>query len=278
MSDRSIELKSAAEIAVMERAGIVVWEILQEMAKAAKPGVSTLEIDELSEGLIRQKGAKPAFKGYRGFPGCVCISLNEEVVHGIPSKKRVLRDGDIVSLDFGVVVDGFYGDSAITIPVGNVSPAAQRLIDVTRASMHAGIAAMLPGNRLHDIGHAVQQHVESHGFSVVRDFVGHGIGRRLHEDPQVPNYGTPGTGLRLKPGMVLAIEPMVNAGSPDVQILDDEWTAVTSDGQLSAHFEHTIAILPEGPRILTLPPGVQAGLEGTGFGPPSVRVETGATA
>ena len=278
MSDRSIELKSASEIAVMQRAGIIVWEILQEMARAATPGVSTLEIDELSEELIYKKGAKPAFKGYRGFPGCVCISLNEEVVHGIPSKKRVLSDGDIVSLDFGVVLDGFFGDSAITVPVGEVSQAAKRLIDVTRASMHAGIAAMLPGNRLHDIGHAVQEHVERHGFSVVRDFVGHGIGRRLHEDPQVPNYGTPGTGLRLKPGMVLAIEPMVNAGSPDVQILDDEWTAVTADGQLSAHFEHTIAILPEGHRILTLPPGVQAGLEGTGFGPTPVRVRNEATA
>ncbi|MHB1846105.1 MAG: type I methionyl aminopeptidase [Deltaproteobacteria bacterium] len=262
MTNGGPELKATEEIAVMERAGRVVWEILQELARAAVPGTSTLELDSLAERRIREKGAKPAFKGYRGFPGCVCISVNEQVVHGIPSKRRLLESGDIVSLDFGVVVDGFYGDSAITVPVGSVTPEAQRLIDVTRAAMHAGIAQMVAGNRLHDIGHAVQEKVEGAGFSVVRDFVGHGIGRKLHEDPQLPNYGKAGTGMRLRPGMVLAIEPMVNSGGPDVEILEDEWTAVTRDGRLSAHFEHTVAILPGGPRILTLPPGVAAGREG----------------
>jgi methionyl aminopeptidase len=258
------QLKGAEEIALMRRAGRVVWEILQEMAGMAKPGVSTLDIDRVAERLIREKGAKPAFKGYKGFPACVCISVNEEVVHGIPSKKRILRDGDILSLDFGVVLDGWYGDSAITVPVGRIEPQAQRLIDVTRAAMHAGIEAIQPGARLHDIGHAVQALVERNGFSIVRDFVGHGIGRRLHEDPQVPNYGDAGTGPRLKPGMVLAIEPMVNAGSPDVQVLEDGWTAVTADGQLSAHFEHTVAVTERGHEILTLPEGVAAGQEGLG--------------
>ena len=270
MTDSSPELKAAADIAVMQRAGLIVWEILQEMGRGAKPGVTTRELDELAERRIREKGARPAFKGYRGFPGCVCISINEEVVHGIPSPRRALREGDLVSLDFGVIVDGFYADSAITVPVGRVSPEAQRLIDVTRASMHEGIAQMLPGKRLHDVGHAVQAHVEAAGFSVVRDFVGHGIGRRLHEEPQLPNYGKAGTGLRLKAGLVLAIEPMVNAGGPEVEVMEDEWTAVTADGQLSAHFEHTVAVLPGGNLILTLPEGIPAGREGVfdvGHGP-----------
>ncbi len=262
MSRGSPQLKSSADLTVMRRAGRIVWEILQEMAAAARPGSTTGQIDRLAERLIAEKGAEPAFKGYRGFPGCVCISLNDEVVHGIPSDKRVIREGDLVSLDFGVVVDGFFADSALTVPVGVVSEEARRLIDVTRASMHAGIAAMRPGNRLHDIGHAVQQYVEGHGFSVVRDFVGHGIGRQLHEEPQLPNYGQPGTGLRLKAGMVLAIEPMVNAGTPEVEILSDGWTAVTLDRRLSAHFEHTVAIGEGGPDILTLPEGVPAGREG----------------
>lgn len=256
------ELKAAAEIAVMERAGRIVWEILQALREAAVPGATTLELDTLAEKLIYEKGATPAFKGYRGFPGSVCISVNEEVVHGIPSERRALKEGDIVSLDFGVVVGGFYGDSAITVPVGQVSPEAQRLVDVTRQAMHDGIAQMAAGRRLHDIGHAVQERVERAGFSVVRDFVGHGIGRRLHEEPQLPNYGKAGTGMRLRPGLVLAIEPMVNAGAPDVEILQDEWTAVTRDGKLSAHFEHTVAILEDGPRILTLPPGIPPGREG----------------
>ncbi len=262
MSRSSAELKSAADLEKMRRAGRVVWEILQEMAGMAQPGVSTWDIDRVAERLIHEKGARPAFKGYKGFPACVCISVNEEVVHGIPSKKRLLQGGDVLSLDFGVVLDGWYGDSAVTVPVGRIEPQAQRLIDVTRASMHAGIAAIRPGARLHDIGHAVQSLVEKAGFSIVRDFVGHGIGRRLHEEPQVPNYGDAGTGPRLKPGMVLAIEPMVNAGSPDVQLLDDGWTAVTADGQLSGHFEHTVAVTETGYEILTLPEGVAAGQEG----------------
>ncbi|MHB8418703.1 MAG: type I methionyl aminopeptidase [Myxococcales bacterium] len=259
---RGAQLKAAPEIELMRRSGRIVWEILQEMAQAVQPGMSTLDLDRIAERLIREKGAQPAFKGYKGFPACVCISVNEEIVHGIPNRQRMLREGDLISLDFGVVVDGWYGDSAITVPVGRISAEAQRLVDVTRAAMHAGIAAIRPGARLHDIGHAVQELVERHGFSIVRDFVGHGIGRRLHEDPQVPNYGDAGTGPRLKPGMVLAIEPMVNAGGPDVLLLEDGWTAVTADGQLSAHFEHTVAVTEAGTDILTLPPGVAAGQEG----------------
>ncbi|HUB05512.1 MAG TPA: type I methionyl aminopeptidase [Myxococcales bacterium] len=262
MSRGSADIKGAAEIELMRRSGRIVWEILQEMAGMARPGVSTFEIDRVAERLIHEKGAKPAFKGYKGFPACVCISINEEVVHGIPSKKRLLRDGDLLSLDFGVVCEGWYGDSAVTVPVGRVDAQSQKLIDVTRAAMHAGIAAIKPGARLHDIGHAVQALVEKNGFSIVRDFVGHGIGRHLHEDPQVPNYGDAGTGPRLRPGMVLAIEPMVNAGSPDVLLLEDGWTAVTADGQRSAHFEHTVAVTETGASILTLPEGVAAGLEG----------------
>jgi len=250
--------KSAAEIEKMRAAGRIVGRILREVAAAARPGVSTGELDELAESLIEKYGAKPAFKGYSQggkvpFPGVICISVNEEIVHGIPSRKRVLREGDVCSMDFGVVVDGWYGDSAITIPVGKVTDEAARLIEVTRKALEVGIAAAVPGNRVYDIGAAIQAHVEAEGFSVVRDFVGHGIGRRLHEDPQVPNYGPGGQGLRLKPGMVLAIEPMVNEGTWEVEELDDGWTAVTADRKLSAHFEHTIAITEDGPRILTLP-------------------------
>jgi len=257
-----VDLKSRDQLDTMRRAGLIVWEILQEMAVAAQPGATTLEIDRLAELRTREKGALPAFKGYKGFPASVCISLNQEVVHGIPSKKRVLRQGDLVKLDFGVVVDGLFADSAITVPVGPIAPEAQRLVDVTRESMHRGIAKMTAEHRLHDIGHAVQAYVEEADFSVVRDFVGHGIGHRLHEDPQLPNYGAEGTGLRLKAGMVLAIEPMVNAGTWEVEVLADGWTAVTADGRLSAHFEHTVAIGPNGPEILTLPAGVPPGNEG----------------
>ncbi len=265
MSD--VELKGASELAVMRKAGRIVWEILVEMAGLAQPGVNTAEIDRLAEARIREKGAKPAFKGYKAggtvaFPSNVCISINQEVVHGIPSRQRILREGDIVSLDFGVSYDGFFADSAITVPVGEVSDEAKRLIRVTREAMHKGIAQSRPGNRLHDIGNAVQAHVEANGFSVVRDFVGHGIGRKLHEPPQIPNYGTAGTGLRLREGMVLAIEPMVNAGTEDVELLSDGWTAVTADGQLSAHFEHSVAVGGAGPDILTLPEGVEPGHEG----------------
>lgn len=218
----------------------------------AKPGVSTGELDKYAEKRIKDMGALPAFKGYNGFPGCVCISLNDEVVHGIPSPKRVLKDGDIVGLDFGVIYQGWYGDSARTAVVGKVKPEIQKLVDVTRESLYKGIEQCHEGNRVFDIGHAVQNYVEGFGFSVVREFVGHGIGRALHEDPQIPNYGPKGKGLLLKVGMVLAIEPMINAGGHEVKVLSDGWTAVTVDKSFSAHFEHTVAITPKGPEILTV--------------------------
>jgi methionyl aminopeptidase len=248
-----VELKSAGEIDRMRAAGRIVAEILDALEAKVAPGVSTWELDQLAERLIREKGARPAFKGYRGFPACLCTSLNHEVVHGIPSKARLLAEGDLLKLDFGVVVDGFFGDSARTIAVGKVSPEARRLSEATRASLEAGIRAMVPGNRVGDIGHAVQGTVEPLGFSVVRDFVGHGIGRHLHEAPQVPNYGRPGTLELLRPGMVLAVEPMVNAGTAAVDVLDDDWTAVTVDGKLSSHWEHTILVTEDGPEVLTRP-------------------------
>jgi methionyl aminopeptidase len=246
-----VELKSADEIARMREAGRIVCEILDELERAVAPGVSTWDLDALAEKLIRAKGAKPAFKGYHGFPSCLCASVNHEVVHGIPSRKRKLAEGDLMKLDFGVVYQGFFGDSARTVPVGKVSAQAQALVNATREALAQAVAAMVPGNRLGDIGHAIQSYVEPRGFSVVRDFVGHGIGRALHEPPQVPNYGTPGTGMRLRPGMVLAVEPMINAGAPQVEVLEDDWTAVTRDGKLSAHFEHTILVTEQGPEILT---------------------------
>ena len=249
----SVEIKSKDELSLMRDAGRIVSDILDELQKAVAPGVSTWELDQLAEGLIYRKGAKPAFKGYLGFPACLCASINEEVVHGIPSKKRKLKEGDLMKLDFGVVYKGFYGDSARTIPVGKVSAEAKKLIDATREGLMQGIAAMLVTNRLHAIGHAVQSYVERQGFSVVRDFVGHGIGRKLHEQPQVPNFGVPTDGMKLRPGMVLAVEPMVNVGTHKVRVLDDDWTAVTEDGALSAHFEHTIAVTEDGPEILTRP-------------------------
>jgi methionyl aminopeptidase len=223
------------------------------------PGITTGELDRVAEARLQALGARPAFKGYHGFPACVCISVNEEVVHGIPSAERVLRDGDIVSLDFGAVVDGWYGDAAVTVPVGTAAPDALRLIEVTRESLLRGAAAALPGARIGDVGAAVQRCAEERGFSVVRDFVGHGIGRALHEPPQIPNFGAPGTGIRIRPGMVLAIEPMVNAGRPEVDLLLDGWTAVTADGSLSAHFEHTVAVTGDGPVLL--------GVEGGGLAP-----------
>jgi methionyl aminopeptidase len=250
-----VEIKSSDEIARMREAGRIVAEILDELERAVAPGVSTWDLDALAEKLIRAKGAKPAFKGYHGFPSCLCASVNHEVVHGIPSRKRKLAEGDLMKLDFGVVYQGFYGDSARTVPVGKVSAQAQALVDATREALAQAIAAMLPGNRLGDIGHAIQSYVEPRGFSVVRDFVGHGIGRALHEPPQVPNYGTPGSGMRLRPGMVLAVEPMINAGVAQVEVLEDDWTAVTRDGKLSAHFEHTILVTEQGPEILTRRPG-----------------------
>jgi methionyl aminopeptidase len=248
-----VEIKSAAEIAIMREAGRIVSQILDVLEKAVAPGVTTWDLDQLSEKLIYEKGAKPAFKGYNGFPSCLCASVNEEVVHGIPSKKRKLVEGDLMKLDFGVIYQGFYGDSARTVPVGAITAEAQALIDATRESLYKGIEAMIPGNRLGAIGHAVQTHVEARGFSVVRDFVGHGIGRKLHELPQVPNYGEPTSGMKLRPGMVLALEPMVNVGTHKVKVLDDDWTAVTLDKKLSAHFEHTIVVTEGAPEILTRP-------------------------
>jgi methionyl aminopeptidase len=246
-----IILKTPEEVEIMARASKLVAETLQFLKSHVKPGVATDELDRLAEEFIRSRGGTPAFKGYRSYPKTLCISVNDQVVHGIPSK-RVLKEGDIVGLDLGAIVDGFYGDSAITLPVGAIDGKAAELLRVTEESLYAGIKQAVVGNRLSDISHAVQQRAESAGFSVVTDFVGHGIGRQLHEEPQVPNYGNPGQGPRLQAGMVLAIEPMVNMGKSDVKVLDDQWTAVTKDGSLSAHFEHTIAIQPSGPaRILT---------------------------
>ncbi|MGZ6141521.1 MAG: type I methionyl aminopeptidase, partial [Myxococcaceae bacterium] len=241
------------EISRIREASLMVHDILQEVIRAVAPGVTTAELDRLAEARTRDRGAEPAFKGYHGYPASICISVNEEVVHGIPSPKRALRAGDIVGLDFGVVRRGYYGDSAYSVGVGKVSAAASRLLDVTREALARGIAAVSAPSRLGDVGAAVQSYVESHGFSVVRDFVGHGIGRKLHEPPQVPNFGAPGTGVRLRPGMVLALEPMVNAGGPEVLTLEDGWTAVTADRSLSAHFEHTVAVTENGPEILSLP-------------------------
>lgn len=242
--------KSAAEIEKLRRSGRIVREILEEMRAAVKPGLSTLDLEHLAEQRVRDYGVKPAFRGYRGYPCCLCASVNQEIVHGIPSK-RVLQNGDIVSLDMGVIADGYYGDSAITAPVGEISEPLQRLLKVTEESLRCAISKARVGNRLFDISAAVQQHAEKAGFSVVREFVGHGIGRELHEEPQVPNFGRPGHGPLLKEGMVLAIEPMVNAGGPDVRVLDDKWTAVTADGAYSAHFEHMVAITRNGPDVLT---------------------------
>jgi methionyl aminopeptidase len=227
-----------------------VAEVLQDLIREVRPGVSTLELDAIAERGIRARGAIPAFKGYRGFPNTLCVSVNEQVVHGIPSKRRV-KEGEIVGLDLGAKWDGYYGDAAVTVPVGHIAPTAQSLLITAKEALHVGINEVRPGKHLSDISHAIQSYAEAHGYSVVRAFVGHGIGTALHEEPQVPNFGPPGRGPRLKVGMVLAIEPMVNVGDADVEILDDGWTVVTADGQLSAHFEHTVAITEEGPEILT---------------------------
>ncbi len=246
-----IERKSSREIARMREAGQVLVAAVRLCREMAKPGVSTLEIDQEVETVIRKAGARPAFKGYRGFPATVCASINDEVVHGIPAAHRRLKEGDIVGLDLGTIVDGYYADAAITLPVGEVTPEVQRLLDVTRESLERAIARARPGNRLGDISDAVQRHVEAAGFGVVRAFVGHGIGRELHEDPQIPNFGEPGKGPLLRPGMVLAIEPMVTMGHWGVRVLADRWTAVTEDGSLAAHFEHTVAVTESGPDVLT---------------------------
>jgi methionyl aminopeptidase len=245
-------IKTPQEIEKMRRSGQVVREILEHVRKFVKPGATTQDLEVAAVQKMDELGAKPAFKGYRGYPCVLCTSVNEEVVHGIPSAERVLRDGDIVSIDTGVIIDGFYGDSAITVAVGEkVNPKTKKLLEVTQASLASGIEAIRPGATLGDVGAAVQEVVEASGFSVVREFVGHGIGTRLHEDPQVPNYGRRGQGQKLRTGMVIAIEPMVNAGKPEVQVLSDGWTAVTQDGSLSAHFEHTVAVTDEGAVILT---------------------------
>ncbi len=252
-----IMLKSQSEIDRMRAPCGVVAEVLATLRERVRPGVTTGELDAVAEEITRKRGAKPAFKGYevggRAFPACVCISVNEEVVHGIPSEDRVLQEGDIVGLDFGVSIDGYFGDSAVTVPVGTIAPEATRLLDVTRRSLAAGIDALKPGAYVADVSGAIQDMAEQAGYSLVREFVGHGIGRRLHEDPQIPNYRTGARGPKLVEGMVLALEPMVNAGRPEVYVKDDGWTAVTRDGSLSAHFEHSVAVTVDGPYILTLP-------------------------
>jgi methionyl aminopeptidase len=245
-----IVLKSPEEIGIMGDANQIVAEVHEELKQRAVPGTTTRELDELAERIAVKRKAKCAFKGYRGYPKCLCTSLNEVIVHGIPSD-RVLKEGDILSLDFGVIYKGFCGDAAVTIPIGETSERAENLMRTTEECLEKAIGLMYEGNRLADVSAAIQEHAEKNGYSVVRDFVGHGIGRSLHEDPQVPNYGKPGTGIRLKRGMVLAVEPMVNEGDWGIRILKDGWTAVTKDGSLSAHFEHSVAITDNGPRVLS---------------------------
>src|SRR5271157_4833848 len=248
----SIVCKSQSEIDKMRRSGRIVRQVLDAAKELVAPGVSTMDLERVAERTIRDLGAKSAFKGYFNYPCVLCTSVNNEIVHGIPSERRALKAGDIVSIDTGVVLDGFYGDAAITVPVGGeLTPQLEKLLEVTRESLYRGIEAARVGNTVGDVGAAVQQLVEANGFSVVREFVGHGIGTKLHEDPQVPNYGTPGSGPKLRDGMVLAIEPMVNVGRSDTRLLDDKWTAVTQDGSWSAHFEHCVAVTKNGPVILT---------------------------
>ena len=252
-----IILKSPQEIEKIRISGRLVGEALNYISKMVKPGITTMELNEEAEHYIISRGAKLAFKGYRRghneppFPAGLCTSINEEIVHGIPSANRRLHEGDIISLDLGASIDGYYGDAAVTVPVGDISKRAKHLIDVTRKALEIAIEKVLSGNRIQDVSYAIQSYVESNGFSVVRDFVGHGIGRSPHEEPQIPNFGKPGRGKRLKPGMVLAIEPMVNMGRYEAMILEDQWIAVTADRSLSAHFEHTVAVTHNGPEILT---------------------------
>jgi methionyl aminopeptidase len=253
-----IVCRSKAEIEKLRAANQLVASVLATLAKAVAPGVTTEDLDQLAEAEVRRAGAVPAFKGYRGYPATLCASVNEEVVHGIPSKRR-LREGDIISLDMGAKLDGYFGDCAVTVPVGAIDPKVEDLLRVTAQALQQAIAEVRIGGRVSDIGHAVQRHVESHGYSVVREFVGHGIGTSLHEEPQVPNYGDPGRGPRLAEGMVMAIEPMANMGKAGVKVLADGWTAVTRDGSWSAHFEHTVAVTAEGPLVLTGLPEPAAG-------------------
>ncbi|MHB1419578.1 MAG: type I methionyl aminopeptidase [Bacillota bacterium] len=245
-----IILKSDRELQYLKDAGRIVAEAHQEMEKAVAPGTTTKELDQIAEACIQRRGAIPAFKGYRGFPASICASINEEVVHGIPGLRK-LKNGDIISIDIGAVINGYYGDAAVTLPVGEVTTEIEKLLSVTRESLMIGIDQAKVGNRLSDISHAIQNHVEINGFSVVRDYVGHGIGRSMHEEPQIPNFGKPGNGPRLKPGLTLAIEPMVNMGTHEVATKSDHWTVVTRDNSCSAHFEHTIAVTESGPEILT---------------------------
>ena len=247
-----IVLKSPAEVETMHRANAVVHEVLRTVRQVAAPGVTTLELDQLAEGIIRERSGTPAFKGYRGFPASLCTSVNDEIVHGIPSAAVRLKDGDILSVDCGVVVDGYVGDAAITFGIGEITEQAGRLMEITLRCLEDAVEQVHPGNRLGDIGAAVQRRAESAGFGVVRDFVGHGIGSSMHEDPQVPNYGLPGSGPVLKPGLVLAIEPMITEGSWRVRVDDDGWTARTEDGKLSAHFEYSVAVTDDGRRVLGL--------------------------
>jgi methionyl aminopeptidase len=248
---QTIYLKSTAEIGILREANRIVAEALTILREKVRPGISTWELDQLAERHAIKRKAVPAFKGYRGFPGSLCVSINEEVVHGIPSKKVVLQEGDIVSIDFGVRFRNFYGDAAVTLPVGKISGEKERLLEVTNAALHKGIMQAVAGNRINDISCAVQDHVEQNGFSVVRQFVGHGIGSQLHEPPEIPNYCRKETTPRMQPGMVLAIEPMVNIGGGEVTVLKDGWTVVTRDGKPSAHFEHSIAVTENGPLILS---------------------------
>ncbi|RMG73194.1 MAG: type I methionyl aminopeptidase [Nitrospirae bacterium] len=246
-----IIIKSKREIELMRKASAIVAEALLAIKRFVSPGITTKDIEQIAEDVIRTRGGKPAFKGYRGYPASVCVSVNDTVVHGIPSSREVLKSGDIVSVDLGVIYKGYIGDAAITLPVGEISPEARRLLEVTEKALYIGIDKARVNNRVSDISHAIQSFVESNGYSVVRSFVGHGVGKSLHEDPQIPNFGPPGKGPKLKSGMTIAIEPMVNVGRYEVKVMDDGWTAKTVDGSLSAHFEHTVLIKKKGPEILT---------------------------
>lgn len=248
-----IVLKTKRELDLMREACRISANALKEAGRAVEPGVSTKEIDDIVRKYIQKQGATPSFLGYGGFPASACISVNDVVIHGIPSKKQILKKGDIVSIDIGAFIGGYHGDNAYTFACGDISKEAQALLDATKESLYEGIKAAIAGNRIGDIGNAVQTYAEARNYSVVRDFVGHGVGAKLHEDPSVPNYGTPGRGVRLLPGMTIAIEPMITAGKYDVMVLDDDWTTVTVDGSLAAHFEHSIAITPDGPVIMTIP-------------------------
>lgn len=246
-----IFLKSAQEIEIMAQAGQIVAEVMRSLKEVIAVGATTKEIEQFADNRIRSLGGKSAFRGYRGYPSSICASINEEVVHGIPSSSRKLKEGDIISIDLGVLYDGFFGDAAYTFPVGKIDEETALLMKVAEEALYCGIDKAVVGNRVNDISHAIQQHAEQYGFSVVKTFVGHGIGRQLHEEPQVPNFGVPGQGTRLRQGMTLAIEPMINAGTFEVKVLEDGWTAVTADGKRSAHFEHTVVVMPERARILT---------------------------